>query len=385
MDAVQARFARLLRRNADDEAPPPLLTPALAARLLERIDAMRLFAHGYPLLTNLTHGRLKPADMLDFAYRHEFHGLCLHVLDGEENSLSQATPAELRSFGQKAADLGLDVHLELSTTRRADVEQAVAIAGAVGCRNIRLYSRYEGMLSTVMEMIAADLRWLADLAEAHDLNFDFEQHEELKSFEIAQLLRQVGSSRLNALFDFGNMINAGERPLPALRALAPFIRQVHLKGVRVVPEQNGCGHYGVLQGSPEDDLPDARMLFELLMLGQHAPQVIAFALEQENHYVAPAFRQADEAEDPFIPYRDMSETHLPPGYSLDRMIADEHRWAENQVRHVRGLIGEMRVLADLVLAATDRAAADHAAADHATADHVTADHPIAGAPRPLTA
>lgn len=350
MHAIQARFADLLRRNADDEAPTPLLTAPLAGRLAERIDGIRLFAHGYPLLTNLTHGRVRPSDLLDFAYRHELHGLCLHVLDGEESSLSRMTADELRAFGEKAEALGLDVHLEISSTLRAEVDRAVEIARTVGCRNIRVYSRYEGMLSTVMTMIEADLRYLGELADAHDLNFDFEQHEELKSFEIAQLLRRVGNPRLNALFDFGNMVNAGERPLPALRALAPYIRQVHLKGVRIVPEQNGCGHYGVLQGSPEDDLPDARLLFELLMLGQEEPQVIAFALEQENHYVAPAFRQADEAKDPFIPYREMSETHLPPGYSLERMIADEHRWVENQLRHVRGLLGEMRVLAGLVLA-----------------------------------
>ena len=152
------------------------------------------------------------------------------------------------------------------------------------------------------------------------------------------------------------MINACERPLPALRALAPYIRQVHLKGVRIVPEHNGFGHRGVLQGCAEDDLPDARMLFELLMLGEPGPQVIAFALEQENHYVAPAFRQSDEAQDPFIPYRDMSETHLPLGCSLERMLTDEQRWAENQLRHVRAVIGEMRLLCDLVLAEARAAA-----------------------------
>jgi hypothetical protein len=351
MDVIQARFAALLQHNAEGEIPPPVLTPALAARLVERLDSIRLFAHGYPLLTNLTHLRVKPGDMLDFAYRHELQGLCLHVLDGEENSLSQMSAAELQAFGDKARALGLDVHLELSTTRREDIDQAVAIARAVGCRNIRVYSRYEGRLSQVMEVIEADLRHLGQLADAHDLHFDFEQHEELKSFEIARLLRRVGDPRLNALFDFGNMINACERPLPALHALAPHIRQVHLKGVRIVPEQKGFGHYGVLQGSGEDDLPDARMLFELLMMGEAEPQVIAFALEQENHYVAPAFRHSDEADDPFIPFRAMSETGLPPGYSLERMMADEHRWAENQIRHVRGLIRELRVLAELVLAA----------------------------------
>jgi hypothetical protein len=154
------------------------------------------------------------------------------------------------------------------------------------------------------------------------------------------------------------MINACERPLPALRALAPFIRQVHLKGVRIVPEGNGFGHRGVLQGSAEDDLPDARMLFELLMLGEPAPQVVAFALEQENHYVAPAFRQSDEARDPFIPYRDMSETHLPLGCPLEAMLTDEPRWAANQLRHVRGVLGEMRLLCELVLTEA-RAAVPH--------------------------
>ncbi|MNZ56619.1 Xylose isomerase-like TIM barrel [compost metagenome] len=354
MNAIQARFAALLSHNAGADSAPPPLTPDLARRLLERLDSLRLFAHGYPLLTNLTHGRVTPADMLDFAYRHELDGLSLHLLDGEENSLSRMSAEGLAAFGDKARSLGLDVHVEISSTLPEDVDQAVAVARAIGSRNIRVYSRYEGHLSRVMDLIEDDLRRLARLADEHDLNFDFEQHEELKSDEIAALLRRVGHPRLNALFDFGNMINACEQPLPALANLAPFIRQVHLKGVRVVPEQNGFGHYGVLQGSADDQLPGARMLLELLLLGETAPQVVAFILEQENHYIAPAFRQTGEDEDPFIPYREMSETPLPPGYSLERMLADEHRWANNQVRHVRGLLAELRLLAELTLAENSR-------------------------------
>ena len=349
MSAIQDRFAAFMRHRAGAE-PPPVLTPALARKLIARLDGVRLFAHGYALLTNLTHGRVKPADLLDFAWRHELQGLCLHVLDGEENSLSQMNDAQLRDFGARARELGLDLHVEISTTRRDSVDKAVAIARAIGSRNIRVYSRYEGRLSQVMDLIEADLRYLADLADLHDLNFDFEQHEELKSHEIATLLRRVGHPRLNALFDFGNMINANEQPLPALRALAPHIRQVHLKGVHIVPQGHGTGHRGVLQGSAEDDMPGPRMFFDLLMLGERAPQVVAFALEQENHYVAPAFRQSDEDADPFIPYREMSETGLPEGHTLDSMTAGEHRWLENQLAYMRGLIRDLRLLAELVLA-----------------------------------
>jgi len=352
---IQERFNALLSHKVVEHVAAPVLTAALAQRLLERLGQLRLFAHAYPLLTNLTHGRVTPADMLDFAYRHELQGLSLHLLDGEENSLSQMSPEQLQAFASKAKALGLDVHLEISSTLKKDVDQVIAIAKQLGVRNIRVYSRYEGPLSRVMDVIETDLHYLAQQADANDLYFDFEQHEELKSSEIAQLLNRVNHPRLHALFDFGNMINACEQPLQALHNLAPHIRQAHLKGVRIVPEQNGFGHYGVLQGSDEDDLPSARMLFELLMLGEATPQVIAFILEQENHYVAPAFRQGLEAADPFIAYREMSETPLPKGYSLERMLADEHRWANNQVAYVRGLLGELRTLAELTRAAPSNA------------------------------
>ncbi|WP_166360869.1 sugar phosphate isomerase/epimerase family protein [Pseudomonas akapageensis] len=352
MNCIQARFNALLSNKVRGDHPPPALTPQLARKLIDRLESLRLFAHGYPFLTNLTQGRLTPGDLLDFAWRHELAGLSLHVLDGEQNSLSQMGSQQLRDFAGKASALGLDVHLEISSTRKEDVDQVIAIARAIGTRNIRVYSRYEGHLSRVMDLIESDLHYLAQQADLHDLYFDFEQHEELKSFEIAELLNRLDHPRLHALFDFGNMINACEQPLPALQALAPHIRQVHLKGVRIVPEQNGFGHYGVLQGSDEDDLPGARMLFELLMLGEQAPQVIAFILEQENHYIAPAFRQSVEEQDPFIAYREMSETALPPGYTADRMMSGEQRWANNQVRHVRDLLGELKVLAELTLASS---------------------------------
>ncbi|WP_433735607.1 sugar phosphate isomerase/epimerase family protein [Pseudomonas putida] len=354
-NTIQERFNALLSHKVFEHGDAPVLTDALARRLLQRLGQLRLFAHAYPLLTNLTHGRVTPADLLDFAYRHELQGLSLHLLDGEENSLSQMSSTQLQAFADKAQALGLDVHLEISSTRKKDVDQVIAIARALGVRNIRVYSRYEGTLSQVMDVIETDLRYLAQQADEHDLYFDFEQHEELKSGEIAQLLNRLNHPRLHALFDFGNMINACEQPLQALRNLAPHIRQTHLKGVRIVPEQNGFGHYGVLQGSDEDDLPGARMLFELLMLGETTPQVIAFILEQENHYVAPAFRQSLEADDPFIAYREMSETPLPNGYSLERMLADEHRWANNQVAWVRGVLAELRTLAELTLASSSNA------------------------------
>ena len=61
------------------------------------------------------------------------------------------------------------------------------------------------------------------------------------------------------------------------------------------------------------------------------------------------FRHHEEPTDPFIPYRDMSETALPAGMSMQDMLEGEPRWANNQVRVVRGILQELRFLAECVL------------------------------------
>lgn len=351
---IQARFEALLSRNVSESSasPIPALTPSLAAKLIDRIGSMRLFAHPYPHIMSMTHGSYGPCDLLDFAHRNALDGICMHLLDGEQRSLMLMSDDALRAFAKKAKALALDVHLEISSTAKADVDRVVEVARVIGVQTIRVYSRYEGRLSKVLEIIESDLRYLTRLADQFDLYFDFEQHEELKSAEIAQLLQRINHPRLHALFDFGNMINACEQPLNALRTLAPYIRQVHMKGVRTVPESNGFGHYGVLQGRAEDQLPSARMLLELLLLGQNAHQVVAFILEQGNHYEAPAFRKDDEDDDPFIAYRNMSQTVLPSGLTMAQMMEEEELWAIDQITYVRGLLLEFKILAELVCASS---------------------------------
>lgn len=107
--------------------------------------------------------------------------------------------AGLLEFGAEAKALGLDVHLEISSTEKADIDEVVRIALILGVRNIRTYSRYEGFLSEVLGRVDEDLLYLAELADAHDLQFYFEQHEELKSGEIAAALQKINHPRLHAL------------------------------------------------------------------------------------------------------------------------------------------------------------------------------------------
>jgi hypothetical protein len=201
----------------------------------------------------------------------------------------------------------------------------------------------------VLEAVYADLAYAADLANARNLHFDYEQHEDLRAAEIAGLLQRVGDARLGVFFDFANSWNAYEEPLDALQTLRPWIRQVHLKGARKTVSDAGWGQAGVPQGSTDDEIPTARLLYELLLLGDTRPQVIAFALENEVGYLAPPFRGPHDAADPLIASRQPSQTPIPSAAELPDRLRDERRWAQQQVTVTRLLLAELRALAARVV------------------------------------
>ena len=88
------------------------------------------------------------------------------------------------------------------------------------------------------------------------------------------------------------------------------------------------------------------------MLGEERRQVICFALEQEVDYYAPAFRRRNEPREPVIRYREPSETPVDRSKSTERLLADERRWAVQQVNWNRALIATFRELASQVAPAS---------------------------------
>ena len=340
---VEARFKRLMLKHASPVGDPPKLDAAHAARLLERTANVPFFAHSYSFYRSMEHG-FAPRDLMDFVYIHDLHGACLHLNDGGDTSVGKMSGKDREIFRRQIEDLGLALHLEISSTERREIDRAIDCALALGVTNIRLYARHQGTLAEVMESVYADLAYACERANKLDLRFDYEQHEDLKAAEIAAILQRLGDRHMNALFDYSNSLNAYEEPLAALHILAPYIRQVHIKGARKTIEGNGWGQIGVPQGCDEDELPGARMLHDLLMLGDGKPQVICFALEQEVDYYAPAFRLKDEPRQPVIRYREPSETPQDRSKSTERLIADERRWAVQQLNWNRALIATFREL-----------------------------------------
>lgn len=314
------------------------LDPARRARLAARARGAPLFAHAYAFHLNMRFGGMTPLQLADFAAGQRLCGLKLHVDDGEGASLGRMDDDALAAFAAQLASRGQELHVETSTTEESGLADAVRIALATGATSLRCYPRYEGRVSEIVARTIADLRRLADFDPERRLRYTLEQHEDLKSAELVHIIETVANPRLSLLFDFGNMVNAYELPLPALAIQAPYVTEVHVKDCLIEPDRGGWAHLACVSGAGH--LPMHAMFAELLLLGEDRSQVLAFGLEEEEGYFAPALRRPSDGPDPFIPARTASFTDLGSG-DLAARLSREADAAHRQVETIRIMLDDI--------------------------------------------
>ena len=266
-----------------------------------------------------------------------------HVRDEVGTFGLEHLPDRLVCLFHIAMPLGIGVHIETSETTREGLGDAIAIAKATDATSVRCYPRYEARVSEINAKTISDLKQLVEFDPEATLLFTLEQHEDLTSPELVHIIESVGNPTLSLLFDFGNMVNAHERPLEALATQSAHITQVHIKDCWVTPDRGGWAQLGCVSGTGH--LPFSELLLGLLLLGEDAPQVTAFALEEEADYFAPAMRFPNEEDDPLIKFRTSS---LPPGEDagLDERLQRERDEAVAQVAYVRGLLDQFEQAAN---------------------------------------
>ncbi len=226
MSAVQKDFEKLL--NMDEEISSPKFTKEIAHKLLNRIKHIELHAHSYAFTLHFKHGVYHAVDLLNFAYQHDLSGIDIHIDFGEGRSLNNKNLAELKEVKELAKKLNLKIVLEISSTIKSEIERAIEIAKILDVQYIRVYNRYGGHLSESIHKCIGDLKYACKLAENNDLYLVIEPHEVLKSSELVHIVGEVGSPRLGLLFDFGNMINANEKPFESLKVMSSHMWHGHI-------------------------------------------------------------------------------------------------------------------------------------------------------------
>ncbi|MFT4899764.1 MAG: sugar phosphate isomerase/epimerase [Flavobacteriales bacterium] len=317
---------------------------AEASKLIDRIDRIQLHAHSYAFYLNLQYGNFDIFDLCSFASENNLQGVNIHIDAGGEKSIANYSPKQLLRLRKYLESHNLNVNIEASSTSNKVINKSVSLAKSLGSKNIRVYDRYKGQLSDIIQKCTKRMTEVAAIAEKHDLYFVVEPHEVLKSDELVHIIKTVKSNRVNLLFDFGNMLSTAEQPLQALATMSPYIKQVHLKGANVLEvEKKGFAQIGTRQG--DDNLPHQLMIFKLLMLGENKPQVGAFSLEQQVGYYASPYRFENESSDPVIPKRKPSQTGLSPGLTLNKNLKEELKDAYHQVGFVNETLQKLNKLA----------------------------------------
>ncbi|MGB9586998.1 MAG: sugar phosphate isomerase/epimerase family protein, partial [Armatimonadota bacterium] len=86
---------------------------------------------------------------------------------------------------------------------------------------------------------------LAEVAERVHVPLVLENHEDLTSIEVLNILKAVGSPYVRALIDNGNALPVRENPVECVFRLAPHASACHLKDWKVhwvndIPMREGC-------------------------------------------------------------------------------------------------------------------------------------------------
>jgi len=341
-ETAQSRLENLLA--VENVSPLKLDTPTLR-RLVERTEDAPLFTHSYPFYFHIgPKGGWGADDLLTFAAEYGLKGVKCHLNASDSGTLVHLSPEKRIALGARTRELGLQWHVEVSSTEFNDLAQVVTVASDLQAESIRCYPRYSGHVSTILPRAIEDLRrFRRELDPESRFHLTVEQHEDLTSIELVQLMETIDDAHINLLFDTTNMINVGEQPVQALHVQAPWVTEVHVKDARILPDRGGWAQLCCRSGT--GDIPLARLLAELLLLGQHEPQVRAIALEEEVNYFAPAYRFPNDPKDPFIPPRTASKTAPLPSVPMPVILADEFRHAKDQVVWVRDLLSKMHFLA----------------------------------------
>lgn len=186
---------------------------------------------------------------------------------GLQTTVGEWTLAEVKQIRETLE--GADLYLEGSVVLPEDTgdvdrfEREVRRAKEAGVKVFRSYlggRRYEDQRSMAdvkrfREVAARRLGLAVGVLRRMGLRLGVENHKDLRSEELVELLRAVGSEQIGCCLDFGNSLALLESPEETIRELGPYVLTTHVKDVAVKPSGEGFEMAEVPLGKGIVDLP----------------------------------------------------------------------------------------------------------------------------------
>ncbi|MBM3573269.1 MAG: sugar phosphate isomerase/epimerase, partial [Alphaproteobacteria bacterium] len=184
-----------------------------------------------------------------------FSGINVSAYGPDYLELSGGSPGHLARLRHRLESLGLGIDIESNGTDPDHLTKLMELAGQLGARHIRTYTRKRstaaghsadraeessGQPSPTtaerMDQAVHDLRAVGPLAERVGVKVLLENHGELAGAEIAEILRRVDHPHIRAVFDYGNSMVFMEEPMDTVAVLASWAGTAHLKDHVMLPQ-----------------------------------------------------------------------------------------------------------------------------------------------------
>jgi sugar phosphate isomerase/epimerase len=183
---------------------------------------------------------------IEFANSAGFTGVNISANGPGYRDLSGTSEQHFQKVRECLQNHSMKCELDTSDTSVANLTRMLDVAQAIGAEQLRVYTKYNGTLTDLIDWTVSDLQAVAPKAEELGINIVLENHEDFQGAALANILRQINHPRIRALYDYGNSQMVGEDPITALEAMIDYITGVHLKD-HVVIEKDGAD---IIQGVP---------------------------------------------------------------------------------------------------------------------------------------
>lgn len=167
----------------------------------------------------------------------------------------------------RAAAAGLGLFLEYGTigTDSRRLARELAIAERLGSPVLRTFAGFDRwhrrtQVPAEIRRTIAGLKRVRRMAEDHGIRIAVENHGDLTTDELLQVVRAVDSPWVGICLDVGNAMLTLEDPLAATAKMAPYAVTTHFKDYAMVPTNYGGKIAGVALGDGVIDLAAAMKL-----------------------------------------------------------------------------------------------------------------------------
>jgi len=197
-------------------------------------------------------------------------GLYLDSGAGWVNPYNTAETPHIRRFGK--GDYKLAVELMIKSASKIDCKELYAVSGHSihGDPFFVAYDRFRTDVSWSDQLLAMKkfINMLKPLLKDTGCRLNLETHGDETSFELLELIDELGEDILGVTLDTGNTPLSGDVPMDTIKRLAPYIHMTHCKdGILYITKE------GIVQqlrsvGEGIVDWEEA-----LVILGKHSPDL----------------------------------------------------------------------------------------------------------------